>query len=142
MTSWNARPVAERFAEKFEVDPVSGCWLWTAKLSPDGYGQIRERGKHKQAHRVAYELHRGEIPAGLQIDHLCRVRHCVNPDHLEPVTQLENARRGHYRMRTHCPQGHAYDETNTYIRPNGRRTCRACNLASALRLAARKRGAA
>lgn len=81
-----------------------------------------------QAHRLMFELHRGPIPTGLQIDHLCRQPLCVNPDHLEPVTSAENTRRGKALI-THCPAGHPYDDANTYLaeRPTGSaRHCRTC----------------
>ena len=105
------------------------CWLWTAEyLMPNGYGQLGvggAAGGMQYAHRVAYELLVGPIPDGLEIDHLCFVRHCVNPDHLEPVTHAENVRRQKARI-THCPQGHAYDAANTHIGKKGERKCRAC----------------
>ena len=83
------------------------------------------------AHRVAYELLIGPIPAGLELDHLCRNRLCVNPAHLEPVTRQTNQHRGAsvsgISVRaTHCPEGHPYDADNTYVRPNGHRVCREC----------------
>lgn len=94
------RPVIERFLEKVEVDP-SGCWLWTAKRNSKGYGifwtgpKTKERaGTWNRAHRVAYRLFVGPIPDGMLLDHLCRVPGCVNPDHLEPVTNRENLLRG------------------------------------------------
>ena len=109
------------------------CWLWTASLRAGRYGQFAERhGKILYAHRVAYELLRGPIPPGLQIDHLCRVLRCVNPYHLEPVTNRENVLRGEAPvakvMRTNtCQRGH-HDDWAPNGRPKGkqRRTCRAC----------------
>ncbi len=97
------------------------------------------------AHRVAYELSVADIPDGLELDHLCRVRHCVNPSHLEPVTPHENWARGQAisilnAQKTHCPQGHAYDEANTYISGRGIRGCRACNRAAVSRYKSRRRG--
>jgi hypothetical protein len=114
-----------------------GCWLWTGCVSKDGYGMLRRNGRMAMAHRVAYELLVDEIPAGLTIDHLCRVPACVNPKHLEVVTIGENVRRGRALI-THCPQGHPYDEANTY-RHAGRRCCRKCRVAATARLRARKR---
>lgn len=71
-----------------------GCWLWKRSKDKDGYGWSSFENKTHQAHRLSYQLVNGEIPDGLHLDHLCRVRHCVNPDHLEPVTPRENLRRG------------------------------------------------
>jgi hypothetical protein len=81
----------------YVIDPVTGCWVWQLAVNGRGYGQARVEGRRDRqfpAHRVMYERHRGPIPAGLVIDHLCRNRRCVNPAHLEPVTGIENIRRG------------------------------------------------
>lgn len=107
------------------------CWYWSGHLKRDGYGLAYDGIKTRQAHRMAYELLIGPIPDGLVLDHLCRVKRCVNPDHLEPVTNAENIRRGQLAMgrgvgATHCPQGHAYDDENTYTDRNGYRYCRTC----------------
>jgi hypothetical protein len=129
--------VEERFWSKVKHTPDwDGCWLWTDKPHTHGYGRFHvSRGNRIMAHRLAYELLVGPIPDGFVIDHLCRVRLCVNPTHLEPVTQKENTRRGlahelnkinHQTAKTHCPRGHAYDEANTYVDPDGARRCRAC----------------
>lgn len=125
-------PTAERFWSK--VHRTDDCWLWTDALNAKGYGQFKlGPGRMVKPHRMAYELSVGPIPDGLVIDHLCRVRHCVNPAHMEPVSIAENTRRGDAtppqarvnREKTHCPQGHAYDEANTgHYR--GRRYCRTC----------------
>lgn len=125
------RPLYERFDEKYIPEPNSGCWLWTGSLNSDGYGNIglsRSRRTEK-AYRISYERYKGPIPDHLEIDHKCRVRSCVNPDHLRVVTHKENMGNAVYALslRTHCPRGHPYDEGNTYIRKDGARSCRACN---------------
>lgn len=126
--SYSSTPMPERFWTKVAKAAPNDCWLWTARQNGKGYGMFG----NACAHRVSYELIIGPIPLGLQIDHLCRVRACVNPAHLEPVTPAENTRRA-LALITHCPQGHAYNVANTYWRTNtaGRkcRVCRACGLA-------------
>lgn len=107
----------------------TGCWLWLAGLV-EGYGRFRTSTPraNRPAHRLAYEALVGPVPDDLVIDHLCRVRRCVNPAHLEPVTQRENVLRGEaaFARATHCPKGHPYAGPNLYISPNGSRRCRAC----------------
>jgi hypothetical protein len=122
------RTVEERFMAK--VEKTDSCWIWTAQCTPGGYGRFKIGGRPLRAHRVAYELLVGPIPEGLVLDHLCRVRHCVNPAHLEPVTQRENVLRGDAvgavnAAKTHCPQGHPYDQLNTLMEAGSRR-CLAC----------------
>lgn len=140
------RSLEQRFSEKYEIDALSGCWLWLAGINRDGYGHLRDASKTLSAHRVAWELHCGAIPDGMEIDHLCRVRRCVNPDHLEVVPHAENVRRGEPATKTHCKNGHPYDDKNTYWKPDkfrgGRRQCRVCNRAAVAALKARKGGAA
>ena len=122
-----------------KVDKSGDCWLWTAAKSHDGYGLFRYGGKNAYAHRVSYEWANGPVVPGLDLDHLCRVRSCVNPAHLEPVTRRINLLRGDTRIAhniatTHCPQGHAYDALNTYVRPRGgTRDCRTCHRERELR---------
>ena len=126
----------DRRIKRLTVIDAQGCWRWQGRTMPhEGYGVLstREDGKtHTHlAHRVAYETFVGPISDGLQLDHLCRVRDCVNPAHLEPVTPRENVMRSPIAQaalnaaKTHCPQGHPYDEANTYRTPRGR-VCRAC----------------
>lgn len=112
------------------------CWLWTAATNKKSrYGVFRADGKTRHAHSVSYEIHRGHpVPRGLEIDHLCRVRHCINPAHLEAVTRKVNIERGTAFQRrkeqaaaiTRCIYGHEYTPENTYTRPNGNRACREC----------------
>lgn len=119
----------ERFA-KYAVKTDS-CWLWSGSLRSGGYPILWNGQRQVAAHRWSYEQHVGPIPDGLVIDHLCRVRHCVNPAHLEPVTSRENTRRSELTIasrnaaKTHCPSGHPYDEENTHQGKLGR-YCRAC----------------
>lgn len=107
--------IAERLAHWTEVDPSTGCHLWAGGRNNVGYAlvSIPGRDRKRTAHRAAYELAKGPIPAGMTLDHLCRVRHCINPDHLEAVTQAENNRRAREwrRTATHCPAGHEYVDT-------------------------------
>lgn len=90
------------------------CWLWAGVINDGGYGIIRVDNSYKLAHRIVYEALVGDIPSELEIDHLCRITNCVNPEHLEPVTHQENAIRGLLsRLRpkqTHCKRGHKYTE--------------------------------
>jgi hypothetical protein len=126
-----ARDWIERFWSKVARGGTGGCWLWTAGKFSEGYGQFWRDGRNLHAHRVAYELLVGPIPEGLNLDHLCRVRHCVNPAHLEPVTARTNLLRGvgqpaRNARKTHCKNGHEFTPENTYeIRP-GWRACRQC----------------
>jgi hypothetical protein len=94
ITIMTRRNVPSDLATKYVVDAASGCWLWQRMRNDRGYAYVNYGGKTCRAHRLLFELYRGPIPAGLTLDHTCRVRHCVNPAHLEPVTQTENRRRG------------------------------------------------
>lgn len=110
----------------------NGCWLWTGAKVPKGYGVAQRRGfKSTMIHRLVYEKMVGPVPEDLQLDHLCLNRLCVNPDHLEPVTNRENSIRRPFvqnaRAATHCKRGHELTLENTYIAPaSGSRVCRAC----------------
>ena len=125
----------ERFWAKVDKDgpvpdyrPELGrCWLWKPEPAKDtGYGIFAAREiRSKLAHRYSYHLNVGPIPNGLHIDHLCRVRRCVRPTHLEAVTQQENNRR-EFEAITHCPAGHPYEGDYLYIDKNGGRRCRKC----------------
>lgn len=129
------RPVEDRFFEKIAPKNDKGCIEWTAGTNGVGYGTLKVKGeqghKHVYAHRWFYEYHRGEIPEGLHIDHLCRNTLCVNHEHLEAVTPKENLIRGVgfsgiNARKTHCIRGHELAGDNLYIYPNGGRYCRAC----------------
>lgn len=120
----------ERFQQYVEPVTECGCWLWTASENGRGYGQFSVGGKPCKAYRFAYEAYRVPIPEGMTVDHLCRNRLCVNPDHLEVVPNRTNVLRGvgHTAVnarKTHCNNGHAFDERNTYLY-RGKRYCKTC----------------
>jgi len=120
-----------RFGEKATFQE-NGCWKWTAYINPDGYGIFcPEHGRLVFAHQFAYKSFRAPIPDGLELDHLCRNRSCVNPWHLELTTHLVNVQRGkaglQQRTRTHCSKGHPFDSNNTYFYNDGqKRGCLIC----------------
>jgi hypothetical protein len=126
----------KRFWSKVNKTP-GGCWLWTGNKNPNGYGRICINYTGTLAHRTSYEIFKGEVPEGLVLDHLCRVRNCVNPEHLEIVTDRINILRGtgfsaKNASKTHCPQGHPYDDKNTRINLDKKgkyqsRHCKTCN---------------
>lgn len=134
-----------------EAQPELGpCWIWGAACDAKGYGRFGVDGKILLAHRVSYTINVGPIPADLQLDHLCRRHECVNPAHLEPVTQQANIARGEagkrtgarQRSKTHCPQGHLYDGDNLYVierRGYTERGCRTCRRAASRRHTTKKR---
>lgn len=131
----------ERFWSKVRSTLSGECWLWTASVDRDGYGKFGQPdGGWVRAHRWAYEHLVGPIPDRLVVDHLCRVRNCVNPAHLEPVTIAENLRRSPARNRTHCSCGHELTPDNIYTKPgtNGRE-CRTCKREARRKYKARKR---
>jgi hypothetical protein len=113
------RSLWERVWSGIEITPT--CWLWTRSLGHGGrYGAVVADGKSKAVHRILYELLRGPVPEGLELDHLCRNTQCVRPDHLEAVTHLENMRRGIQASRQECKNGHPLTLTNFG------RICRIC----------------
>lgn len=128
-------------------DPSDPCWLWTAAKTPGGYGTFRLGGRHGRdavAHRLTYSAMRAEVPPGLDLDHLCRARACVNPYHLEPVPRAVNLARGaevggggarFQRDKSACPQGHPYPPSV----PGRRRTCAPCHAASQARYLVRQK---
>ena len=115
-----------------------GCWEWTATVTPKGYGRLWIGGRKVLAHRYAYESEKGPVPNGLFIDHLCRNRRCVRPDHMEAVTSKENTRRGlRGALKTTCVHGHRRTDDNVYVHPTSKaRECRTCR---AIRQSARRR---
>ena len=136
------KPAIERFLAK--VVKTDSCWLWNGFTTNEGYGRFDKQS----VHRFSYQHYIGAIPEGLEIDHLCNVRNCVNPEHLKPVTQKENVRRAVERgsfknhtlagkaksSKTHCPQGHEYAGDNLIIDSHsGARRCRICTVDKTLR---------
>ena len=131
-------PARERFDARWVPEPNTGCWLWTGAIIPNGYGVGPSVGGSHLAHRVGWTLYRGPIPEGMYIDHLCRVRSCVNPDHLRPVTPKQNSlensesRPSKNARKAQCPKGHPYSGENLWIRYQAgkpSRHCRACTRA-------------
>ena len=122
-------------ARRPELGP---CWLWTAALTTKGYSKFWFDQRLWPGHLLLYVSIIGPVPAGLELDHLCRNRACLRLNHLDPVTHRENCLRGDFWQlaKTHCPQGHPYDEANTYFRTEGHRRCRECDK---IQLAERRR---
>lgn len=125
--SKNITPL-KRFEAKFIPEPNSGCWIWTGATNQYGYGRFLINRRATLAHRFSYAAFKGPLLEGFELDHLCRVRCCVNPDHLEQVTHDVNVRRGGRMLNEACPSGHAFSAENTWINPKtGWRQCRQCN---------------
>jgi hypothetical protein len=126
------KPMVDRILDRCIPEPNSGCWLWTGGCYPNGYSNFGNyNGIWTSGHRVSYQLFVGEIPDGLEIDHICRVISCVNPSHLRLVTHRENLLSGNTVTArraavTHCPAGDEYSEQNTYRDKKNRRYCRIC----------------
>lgn len=127
---WAERYEAATDRIEARLDKTGDCWLWPGGTSGNGYGQLTTLtgDERKQTtikvHRAMYERHVGPIPEGMELDHLCKVKRCANPAHLEPVTHLENVQRWMTSI-TACPQGHEYTESNTYMQ-GATRVCRQC----------------
>jgi hypothetical protein len=145
------RPAIDRFNDFIgHKKDIKDCWIWQGCTDTKGYGLLRIKNKNVKAHRFSYQYYIGPIPKGLQLDHLCKVKNCVNPNHLEAVTLQENMRRSQpdrifsfdigkaNREKTHCPSGHKYSVENTYIR-NKSRNCKKCNTKSERRKKAQLR---
>lgn len=126
--------LAERLAAKSERQP-DGCLLWTGSLKPNGYGKLVFEGRNLYTHRAAYEVAYGPIPPDLTVDHLCKVRHCMEPTHMELVTLAENVRRG--SVKTHCKRGHSLDDPDNVTwamgGAGGRYLLRTCKTCAAMR---------
>ena len=130
-----------------KIEKTETCWNWVGEINDKGYGRIDVSGKHKRAHRLVYEYLVGKIPLGLQLDHLCRNRRCVNPKHLEPVTRKENILRGFApsaicARRQHCSKGHPYSGENLYIKHvkgYSYRRCRECHKAECKKYTQRRK---
>ena len=129
------RPAIDRLHDRIEIVTESGCWIWLGFVAKKGYGQIGVGDKIDLVHRVSYRYYNGEIPDGLVVDHLCDVRCCVNPAHLEAVTNGENIARTYRRgikthwgkLLTHCKRGHEFTKENLLASKRGRRICRTCS---------------
>lgn len=124
----------DRFEAKYRIDPETGCWLWTAARSHDGYGHFWSGTRVTFAHKWMWEYLNGPVPEGMQLDHFeCDggAQGCVNPQHVRLASPWENGLRSRgfpavNRAKTHCHRGHPFDQANTYVNPQGSRVCRTC----------------
>ncbi len=135
-------PILERILKHSMPEPNSGCWLWLGSLSPDGYGQFNGADKIHGAHQASFIAHKGPIPAGLEINHKCRVRCCVNPDHLEAITHAENVKLSQRKpgpTKSHCVHGHQMAGHNLVHYKNNTVRCRECIRVDNLRRSAKRR---
>jgi len=143
---YKREPIQDRLERNAVRLPFSGCWVWVGAADPLGYGRIGMQGKAKLAHRISYQHFVGEIPVGLELDHLCRVSACINPNHLEPVTRKVNTDRGicaethrkRFALMTHCHRGHEFTESNTYIAVQKNRSFRNCKTCAKINMEKRK----
>jgi len=129
--TFSKKSINDRLRDGMKIDPVTGCWDWQKYVAPHGYGEIVYMGEKWNVHRLAWEMFRGPIEPGLTIDHLCRNRRCLNPDHLEPVSMKENLARGISpsalnAKKTHCAHGHPLSGINLRIK-GAERVCIECS---------------
>lgn len=142
----------KRFEKKYDIDD-NGCWIWNAGHKAGGYGCFYDGNKDISAHQFSFVYFKGPVPKGLEIDHLCEVKNCVNPNHLEAVTHAVNVQRGQSakinsarsRSKTHCPHGHEYTEQNTYLTRHHKtgsynRSCKKCREVCVKKFQSAKRG--
>jgi hypothetical protein len=131
----DVQKLMDRFMKFVSFEPMSGCWLWIGHTMKNGYGKFGHSKKHRSmlAHRESYMLFNGDLVDGLDVDHVCCNRSCVNPEHLVLATRSQNIMRYRRntpidprRYKTHCKHGHEFTSSNTYIKPNGCRACRQC----------------
>lgn len=134
VSTWGSTPInTDYFSTRSFWDRVDlsagpdGCWPWARGTGSHGYGQVTDGRSTRLAHRVAWVLSTGDqIPIGMTVDHICRVRVCCNPAHLRLLTNVVNARDNGNARKSHCPSGHEYTAENTYTDPKGARRCRTC----------------
>jgi len=121
----------ERFYSKIKFNEDTWCWDWIGTTLQRGYGHFKLKRKNWRPHRLSFAIHKGDLIKGLELDHLCRNRSCCNPEHLKQGTHKVNVLRGESvsainAKKTHCKRGHEFAEENTYVYPNGGRSCRIC----------------